>query len=65
MEFFDSHAHYDDERFEADRASIIEEVYNSGITKLANIGSSMESSKKAIEIAEKYSYMYCSVRNIS
>jgi len=61
MELFDSHAHYNDEKFEEDRENIIREIYNSGITKIINAGYSLESSKKAIEIAKNYEFMYATV----
>lgn len=58
MELFDTHAHYNDEKFDADREVVIEAIYNSGVTRLVNAGYSLDSSKKALEIAEKYSWMY-------
>ena len=58
MELLDSHAHYNDEKFIEDRDSIIKEVYNSGVTTIINAGYSLESSKKAIQIAEEYDFMY-------
>ena len=58
MEFFDSHAHYTDEKFENDRDSLIEEIYNDGITKFLSVGYNIESSKQAIELANKYPYLY-------
>ena len=58
MEFFDSHAHYDDEKFNEDREEIIEKIYNADITKFISAGYSLESSKKGIELAEKYDYIY-------
>ncbi len=58
MELFDSHAHYNDEKFEEDRDTLIKEIYNSGITNIVNAGYSVESSKKAIEIAENYEFMH-------
>jgi Tat protein secretion system quality control protein TatD with DNase activity len=33
MELFDSHSHYNDERFNEDRDFMIQENYNKGITK--------------------------------
>ena len=32
MELFDSHAHYNDEKFDIDREEIIQKIYNEGIT---------------------------------
>ena len=58
MEFFDSHAHYNDERFEEDRDELIKTIYGEGITKIINAGYSLESSKKAIEISNDYDFMY-------
>ena len=31
MEFFDSHSHYNDEKFDQDREAIIEETYQAGM----------------------------------
>ena len=61
MEFFDSHAHYNDEKFSEDREEILKQVYESGVTKLLCAGYSLESSKKALDIANKYNYVYASV----
>lgn len=58
MEFFDTHAHYNDEKFEEDRDELINKIYNSGVTKMVCVGYDLEKSKKAIEIAEKYKFMY-------
>ena len=58
MELFDSHAHYNDEKFNEDRDEIIKQVFDSGITRLINAGYSLESSKFALEIAKKYDWMY-------
>lgn len=58
MELFDSHAHYNDEKFDEDREDIINKAYNSGVTRIINAGYSLESSKYALEIAKKYNWMY-------
>ena len=58
LELFDTHAHYNDEKFDEDREKIIDAVYQSGVTRLVNAGYSLESSKRALEIARKYSWMY-------
>lgn len=61
MELLDSHAHYNDEKFDEDRKLIIESIYNLGVTTIINAGYSLESSKKAIEIANNYHFMYATV----
>lgn len=58
MELFDSHAHYNDEKFDDDREKIINEIYNSGVTKFVNAGYNVEASKKGLELANKYNYIY-------
>lgn len=61
MELFDSHAHYNDEKFKQDREELLKEIYNSGVTKLVNAGYSLESSKTAIEIANSHEFIYATV----
>ena len=61
MELLDSHAHYNDEKFDEDRKETIESIYNSGVTTIINAGYSLESSKKAIEIANSYPFIYATV----
>lgn len=58
MELFDSHAHYNDERFKEDIDTIIQENYNKGIIKTTCAGYNLNSSKQAIEIANQYDYIY-------
>lgn len=61
IEFFDSHAHYNDEQFDNDRDELIEKMYKEGITKIIVAGSNVDTSKEAIEIAEKYDFIYATV----
>lgn len=58
MELFDSHAHYDDEKFNEDRDEIIEKIYSSGVTKFMCAGYNLESSLNGIKLADKYNYIY-------
>lgn len=58
MEFFDSHAHYNDEQFEKDRETIIQETIADGVTKMICAGYSLKSSQKALEIANQYQNIY-------
>lgn len=65
MEFFDSHAHYDDEKFNDDRQEVIRRIYQQGITRVVSAGYSIEGSKRAIEIAKKVKYIFATCRSIS
>ena len=58
MEFFDSHAHLDDTRFDEDREILIEEIKKADITKFVSAGYSIEGSKKGVELSKKYEYIY-------
>lgn len=58
MELFDSHAHYDDEKFDLDRDETIENIYNSGITKFMSAGYNLKSSENGMKLADKYEYIY-------
>lgn len=58
MRFFDSHAHYNDEKFDLDRENLIKEVHEFGVEKLVCAGYSLQSSKNALEIVKKYDWMY-------
>ena len=59
--FFDTHAHLDDEQFSADADEVICGLNAAGIGMYANIGSDVESSKKSLEFAEKYPFVYAAV----
>ena len=54
MEYFDSHAHYDDERFEEDRNEIIKSLKEQNVTKVISAGYNLKGSKKAMELSKKY-----------
>ena len=58
---FDTHAHYDDDRFDEDRDKILSELKNYGVTNIVNIGSSMKTSKSSVELANKYDFVYATV----
>ena len=58
---FDSHAHYDDERFDIDREETIDRLFNSGVAGIINIGCSMERSEESVEFAKRYDKFYAAV----
>ena len=61
MEYFDTHSHYDDDKFNEDREEVIEKIFNAGVTKCINMGCDIESSQKAIEIANNNDFIYAAV----
>ena len=58
MEFFDSHAHLDDEKFDEDRAELINNLKKVEIAKCVSAGYSLEGSQKAINLAKQYDFIY-------
>lgn len=60
MELFDSHAHYNDEKFNEDREQVISSAKAEGITKLICVGYNVQSSEDAIKIANDYDFIYAS-----
>ncbi len=61
MKIFDTHAHYDDEKFDGIRDEILSEVFSNDVEKIVNIGASIDSSKKSIELSKKYPNIYAAV----
>ena len=58
MEYFDTHAHYDDSHFDKDRDEVIKKIYSAGVTKCVDVGCDIETTKKAIELSKKYDFIY-------
>lgn len=58
---FDSHAHYDDAKFDKIRDELLDSLPRQGVCGVINCGCDTESSKKALAFAEKYPYIYAAV----
>ena len=61
MKLFDTHTHYDDERFDGDRDEVLKNLQKKDIGLVVNASSDMESSVKSIEFSRKYDYLYSAV----
>lgn len=59
--YVDSHCHLNDEAYKDDLEAVIEDAINSGVCYLNVIGYDLESSKKAIELANKYKEVYTTI----
>ena len=53
MEWFDSHCHVDEEQFDEDRDTVLTRMREHGITRFAEIGSDLETSRHAILFARE------------
>ena len=63
---FDSHAHYDDARYDEDpsvesRDGLLSELFEEEVKLILNAGTNLETSRKSLALAEKYSGMYAAV----
>ena len=58
---FETHAHYDDERFAEDRDTLLASMPERGIGRIINIGSTLVSTKETLAIAQNYPYVYAAV----
>src|SRR5438132_358638 len=52
--FYDTHAHLDYPDFAADLPQVLERAQASGIAKIISIGTDLESSQRAIKLAERF-----------
>ncbi len=57
---FDSHAHYDDERFD-DRDEFIPTLPENGVTNVITIGCDLKTSINAYNLAKKYDFFYAGI----
>lgn len=58
---FDTHAHYDDEAFDADRATLLASMQENGIGCIVNACAAIDGLEKTIALMEKYPFMYGAV----
>jgi len=59
--YFDTHAHYDDAKFDADRETLLPAVHDFGVEYIVDPGCDEASSYAAIALAEQYPFVYAAV----
>ena len=59
--YFDSHAHLDDARFEADFDEILARMKENGVTAMMNIGCDLPSSENSVRLAETSPWVWAAV----
>jgi len=57
----DVHCHLNFHSFEKDYDEVIKSAFKAGVTKIINVGTKIDSSQKAIELANKYENLYAIV----
>ncbi|MBQ7109123.1 MAG: TatD family hydrolase [Clostridia bacterium] len=58
---FDSHAHFDDRQFDADREEVLKSLKAFGVCNIVNVGADIEGSKASVALADKYDFIYATV----
>ena len=58
MPIFDTHAHYDDSRFDGDRDAVLAELPEAGVELVLDPGCDLPSSRAAAALAERYGHVY-------
>lgn len=61
MKIFDTHAHYDDERYKDDLDKVIQDNYKNGVQKIVNASYDLESSIKSKQLADRFENVYFAV----
>ena len=55
---FDTHAHYDDRKFNSDRDELLKSLKENGIGRVVNIGADIDSTRRSIALAKQYDFVY-------
>ena len=61
MKLVDTHAHLNDEKFASDRQETIERAVEAGVSRIINMGDTMESSAAVVKLASEYEALYAGV----
>ena len=61
MMIFDTHAHYDDDRFAPDRGELLSGMNENGIGRIINVGASFEGCKNSLMLAQEYDFIYAAL----
>lgn len=54
----DTHAHYEDARFDGDREEVLASMGKAGVGLIVDVGAGIQSTKDAISLSEKYDFVY-------
>lgn len=59
--YFDTHAHYDDRAFDADREALLQGLGEGAVKLIIDPGCDAPSSRRALELAERFPFIYAAV----
>ena len=58
---FETHAHYDDEKFKEDREQLVSSLPEQNIRRVINVGADFAGCVDSVALAEKYDYIYAAI----
>lgn len=58
---FDTHAHYDDEKFDDDRANVLNGLCDDGVDTVVNVGASIQGCFESVKLSHEYEFIYAAV----
>ncbi len=58
---FDTHAHYDDEKFDADRDALLASMEAQGIGRIINVSANLAEIRATLDLVSRYPFIYGSV----
>lgn len=58
---FDTHAHYNDKQFDADRDELLSSMSEQNVGTIVNVGASFQDCKDGVALARKYPFVYAAV----
>ncbi len=58
---FESHAHYEDRKFDSDRVELLSMMKKKNIGTIINVGTTLELSRASIDLANRYDFIYAAV----
>ena len=56
--YFDTHAHFDSEKFEGDRLEVLASMPAAGVELILDPGSDLATSRSALALAEQFDFVY-------
>ncbi len=58
---FESHAHYEDRKFDSDRVELLSMMKKKNIGTIINVGTTLELSRAGMDLAREYDFIYAAV----
>ena len=58
---FDTHAHLDQEEFDADRDAVVQRAQDAGVTRIVAVGTTAPTSRRSVELAQQFPGVFAAV----